>query len=938
MGFDRDKPGFEPSGKHVTGSAAHGMGRSATVPRAWRAAFGVVLLFATLAVFSISASVAFAERPLDSVLTEEFPGMSSLALDAHGDLWITDEGHETPAHNPGKNTLYEHNPYPSQTLIDSPDTSAAVAGIVIVQVAVDQANGDVLLANSNPRRLEFFEEDGPNHFVYNNHSWTAINGSRADSFNTNQTIHVAVDNSTGFSRGRIYLSLTAPEDDIEMFDPQQRPIDFPATAKYIHDNKLTGTPSGPFGQVGEIEVDSNGNLYVVDGGKGVVDEFDSSGTFVRSFPTAGPVAIDPTDDNVLIGNQEFDSTGNFLEALPIGGPMVVNAQGYLYAGAGIYKPNTVVATATYHPISSPTPTAGTLNATVDPNGGGNITECKFEYGEEEGNYSLGSKPCEAASSLPFSSSTEVSAKLTGLTTETTYHYRVALSTPGGTKYGTDQTYIPDQVAGLRTEAATGLSESGATLNGAFVGNGESTQYYFEWGPTEAYGHVTPKVEVPASHSEEALSASLAEELSPYSTYHYRVVASNGAGTSDGEDQLFTTPPGVPTGQAAATAGVHSDRAVLEAQINPNGADTTVQFEYVSDAEFQASGWANATTAPESAIGVGRGKYYQSASTLIKGLTPNTLYHFRAVGTNEAGSGSTGATFKTFPFIPSFNDPCPNAHVRQQTGASLLLDCRAYELVSAANAGGYDVESNLVEGQTPFADYPEAQSSSGEPQVLYGIHDGGIPGTGHPTNHGVDPYVATRGPEGWSTKYVGIPANDPFAKGPFASTLLEADPSLGTLAFGGEEICSPCFADGSTGEPIHLPNGELVQGMAGSIPQPEAKPEGFIGKDLSANGEHFVFGSKSQFEPEGNNNGTDLSIYDRDLKTDETKVVSKTPSGADDERFRHRRARYLLRWLPHPDRPARLRSRQRQVLAPLHERRGLLQNDGTDPRSQRRSPL
>ena len=67
-------------------------------------------------------------------------------------------------------------------------------------------------------------------------------------------------------------------------------------------------------------------------------------------------------------------------------------------------------------------------------------------------------------------------------------------------------------------------------------------------------------------------------------------------------------------------------------------------------------------------------------------------------------------------------------------------------------------------------------------------------------------------------------------------------------------------------------------MAGSIPQPKAKPEGFIGRDLSANGEHFIFGSKSQFEPEGNNNGTDLSIYDRNLKTSETKVVSKTPSG------------------------------------------------------------
>ncbi len=224
------------------------------------------------------------------------------------------------------------------------------------------------------------------------------------------------------------------------------------------------------------------------------------------------------------------------------------------------------------------------------------------------------------------------------------------------------------------------------------------------------------------------------------------------------------------------------------------------------------------------------------------------------------------------------DHCPNAHVRQQTGAALLLDCRAYELASAANTGGYDVESNLVPGQTPFSGYPEAKEPS---RILYSVHEGAIPNTGHPTNDGVDSYVATRTENDWSTEYVGIPATDPFAKGPFASTLLEADASLDTLAFGGEEICSPCFGPGQTetGEPIHLPNGELVQGMAGSIPQPTAKPEGYIGKDLSANGEHFVFGSKSQFEPEGDNNGTDLSIYDRNLKTEETKVVSKTPSGA-----------------------------------------------------------
>ncbi len=57
--------------------------------------------------------------------------------------------------------------------------------------------------------------------------------------------------------------------------------------------------------------------------------------------------------------------------------------------------------------------------------------------------------------------------------------------------------------------------------------------------------------------------------------------------------MFTTTPGVPTGQGAAVTAVHSDRAVLHAQVNPNGADTNVHFEYVDDATFQQSGWANA---------------------------------------------------------------------------------------------------------------------------------------------------------------------------------------------------------------------------------------------------------------------------------------------------------------------------------------------------------
>ncbi len=119
-------------------------------------------------------------------------------------------------------------------------------------------------------------------------------------------------------------------------------------------------------------------------------------------------------------------------------------------------------------------------------------------------------------------------------------------------------------------------------------------------------------------------------------------------------------------------------------------------------------------------------------------------------------------------------------------------------------------------------------------------------------------------DGWTTKYVGIPADNPYADSPFASTLEEADPGLRSFAFGGSDICSPCFADGSSGAPVRRADGTLVQGMAGSLdPGPSAESSGFIGKRLSADGTHFVFGSTSRFEPDGNNNG-DISIYSRDL--------------------------------------------------------------------------
>jgi hypothetical protein len=330
------------------------------------------------------------------------------------------------------------------------------------------------------------------------------------------------------------------------------------------------------------------------------------------------------------------------------------------------------------------------------------------------------------------------------------------------------------------------------------------------------------------------------------------------------------PTSPPTIVGTTVGNVRTTLAEFGAKAKSNGSDTSFQVEYGLDSSYGSV----------SPVGhIGSDVFARAAKVRVEGLTPGTTYHYRVAATNAEGTTySADRIMSTFPIPKSAGggDTCLNVLTRKQTGAQDLLDCRAYELVSARNTGGYDVESTLAPGQTPFGGYPQASNPS---SVLYGVHAGAIPGTGNPTNRGVDPYVATRGGTGWSTRYVGIAADINPQSGPFSSTLGGADSRLGTFAFAGAELCKPCFAAGiETGIPVRLPDGRLVQGMAGSLdPGPGAAASGYVAKYLSADGRHLIFGSTAKFEPDANESG--VTIYDRNLATSTTHVVSKGPSGA-----------------------------------------------------------
>jgi hypothetical protein len=700
---------------------------------------------------------------------------------------------------------FQYTPHSLDSTFSGTDSTGGGFSNAVSGIAVDQATGDVYVATYASATVKIFKFNADG--VAIPFTDPAAQGSTVVSLEGAKSGagQITVDNSGGPSQGQIYVTMGRFGFGLDALDPSGKLLEgnFPiaglaniavspidgsiwghntgiTVAKYTNDGTLTeGVVSFPAAPT-HLAAAPNGDLYGYSLGE--VSALDPSGNLIYSVPlVAKDLDADPVGGNLFVainkGVREFDPAGDELPGFTVTGnpkDIAVNGEnGHVYlafannvqifsAGSQVTLPDA----ATTSP-SNITPTSVTINGSVNPEGT-DTTSCKFEYGPT---ISYGTTlDCDAGQVLTGADPIAVSADISGLRQGSTYHYRLDVANANGTVKTIDSTFTP------------------------------------------------------------------------------------------------SAPPDVSTVYANQ---VHADSVFVNGSINPGGAPTTYHVDYGTENCLTNPGACTSTPESES---VGAGLNLVSESTQITGLSPATTYHYVVVATNQSGiTKSADHVFTTFPVTSVFDETCENAHVRQQTGAALLPDCRAYELVSAANAGGYDVESYLTAGQTPFAGYPLAQNPA---RVLYGVNEGAIPGTDHPTNHGLDPYVASRGSEGWTTRYVGIPADLPYS-GSFASTLAAADSTLDTFAFGGPELCSPCFADGSTGMPVRLPGGELVQGMTGPVdPSPSTKPNLLAKKPLSANGADLVFGSTTELVAGAGS----AAIYDRDLATGITYDVSVGTDG------------------------------------------------------------
>ena len=277
-----------------------------------------------------------------------------------------------------------------------------------------------------------------------------------------------------------------------------------------------------------------------------------------------------------------------------------------------------------------TTSSATLNGTVDPNG--RATIWYFEYGTST---SYGSKTSEHSAGSG-GSAVPVTIGVSGLARGRVYHYRLVATSDAGTSRGADQTFSTAGAPSVTTDAASSVAPTAARLNGRVTPNGAATSWYFEYGTTTRYGSRTPTKNAGSGTNAAKVSFSLTG-LRRTTTYHYRLVAANGSGTTAGGDRSFSTSlaPAVRTGAAQS---VGTTTATLTGTTDPRGRATTWWFEYGTTTRYGS---------PTPSRSAGSGVVTRTVTEAVTGLAAGETYHFRLVAKSDAGTSYGGdATLAT----------------------------------------------------------------------------------------------------------------------------------------------------------------------------------------------------------------------------------------------------------------------------------------------------
>jgi hypothetical protein len=535
---------------------------------------------------------------------------------------------------------------------------------------------------------------------------------------------------------------------IEKFDSTHAPVAFTGIAPDISEGRLTGFTFSTSEPLSELAVDSTSHdFYVLDhGSPRSLRAFQSDGE--PALFSAGPGA----GTNTIGGFGELcglavDSNGDIYAADFFTGVHVYTPAGAVLntfeGGSGcniaVDSHGTVYRSEFEGPVFKFTPSEFPVTASTSYEAGGLVDEAAawgiatspatnqlfVDEHTQVGEYN------EAGERLATFAGTGPGALAAseGIAVDSASD-RVYVSDAGGERqvevFG-PTVILPD----VTTGAASEVHPTSARLNGSVNPGGVAlTDCHFDYGPTVAYGKTVPCVpsagSIPPDSSEHAVSGDITG-LEPGATYHYRLSAANSNASNTGLDHELSTPP-LPTIDSATATNLTATTVDLNVTINPGGLDTSYHIEYGPTTAY-------GTTIPLTPENIGTGTTDIPRTQHATGLTPDTLYHWRVVATNNAGT--TTSPDHTFIYPTS--------------GSNTLPDGRAYEMVTPTNKNAA-LLGNVLLGFLP--DF----SADGSRLVLSSLQCFADSGScnANRSNEGSS-YAFSRGSGGWAASALSPPS-------------------------------------------------------------------------------------------------------------------------------------------------------------------------------------
>ncbi len=350
-------------------------------------------------------------------------------------------------------------------------------------VTVDQSTGDVYAIDMGTGSLYKFDASG-NPVDFSALGTNVLNGQSGPDatpqVGLGVPLQVAVDSSGGPANGDIYVTNeNYPEVVVNIFD---------STGTYI--GQLTGA-SEPWGDVCGVAVDPTGNVYV---------KFWGGSTGVDIFtPTSNPL----TDSDYVSSIGEGSFSCQVAVYFNAGAPQLVYVTG-IEGGSVAVDPVSNDIYTDNRSLITQSDSSGNLINTFPVSGPG-------EFGDSSG---------------------------------------VAVNGTTGDIYVADGRDGLIDIFGPVTPVAPAIDATGvssvtsasAVLGGRINPDLADTRYYFQYGTDTSYGKdapASPGADIGSGSTDQSVSRQL-EGLQEGVTYHYRLVATNSLGTSDGPDQTFTT--------------------------------------------------------------------------------------------------------------------------------------------------------------------------------------------------------------------------------------------------------------------------------------------------------------------------------------------------------------------------------------------------------------